>query len=126
MAIKKKRVYRKVPRTAAQAAREKVIRERFQRDKPSLDELVESGEYSEPISQGEYLAMMVLAAEIRKVREERRLSLAEVAKRSGIGKAALSRLENGKADNPTISTLARVAASVGKRIRIVLEDAPTH
>ncbi|GAA1594687.1 XRE family transcriptional regulator [Actinomadura kijaniata] len=53
-----------------------------------------------------------LAANLRRVRGERDLSLSELARRSGIGKATLSQLEAGSG-NPTIETvfsLSRVLA----------------
>jgi transcriptional regulator with XRE-family HTH domain len=50
------------------------------------------------------------------------LSLADVAERSGIDKAALSRLENGVHDNPTVETLARYAAALGKKLTWSLQD----
>ena len=62
--------------------------------------------------------------ELKTVREAAGLSLADVAERSGIDKAALSRLENGVQANPTVETLLRYAAAVGKRLRWTLEDVP--
>jgi transcriptional regulator with XRE-family HTH domain len=56
------------------------------------------------------------------VREQAGLSLTDVADRSGIDKAALSRLENGLYSNPTINTLARYAKAIGTRFVPVLED----
>jgi transcriptional regulator with XRE-family HTH domain len=50
------------------------------------------------------------------------MSLTQLAKATGIDKAALSRLESGLVDNPTISTLDRVAKALGKRLRLALED----
>ena len=51
----------------------------------------------------------------------------DVAERSGIDKAALSRLENGVHDNPTVETLMRYATAIGKRLTWKLEDlAPTE
>jgi hypothetical protein len=37
----------------------------------------------------------------------------------------VSRLENGKQDNPTVATLMRYAAAVGKRFLWSYEDLPT-
>src|SRR5262249_12024721 len=48
----------------------------------------------------------------------------QVAEKSGIDKAALSRLETGRQINPTVATLARYAKAVGKRFRWTFEDAP--
>jgi transcriptional regulator with XRE-family HTH domain len=50
------------------------------------------------------------------------LSLADVAERTGIDKAALSRLETAQNMNPTVSTLCRYANSLGKRWKWILEE----
>ncbi len=118
----KRRVARDNMRSPDKIARERKIRDDFQRTRPSLQSLTASGEYSAPIKQGDYLLLMQLAARMKHAREQQRLSLTEVASRSGIDKAALSRLENGLAENPTIATLSKVARSLGKRIRIELDD----
>jgi ribosomal protein S18 acetylase RimI-like enzyme len=44
----------KIERTPEEQARIDAVRERFQRERPSLEDLVASGEYEPPISQGEY------------------------------------------------------------------------
>ena len=59
---------------------------------------------------------------LRQRREEAGLSLTDVAERSGIDKASLSRLENGWYPNPTLNTLARYARAIGKRLVLDLED----
>src|ERR1700731_4444221 len=110
------RIYRDMKWTPEDRARHKAIRERFQRERPSLQQLVESGECSRPIPHGVYLALRVIVHELKKAREAAGLSLADVAERSGIDKAALSRLENSVHDNPTVETLMRYAAAVGKKL----------
>ena len=50
------------------------------------------------------------------------MSLDEVASHSGIDKAQLSRLENGKVRDPRSSTLSRYARAIGKRLAWSLED----
>lgn len=49
-------------------------------------------------------------------RQAQGLSLADVEKRSGIGRAALSRLENDADANPTVATLLRYAEALGKKL----------
>lgn len=62
--------------------------------------------------------------EIARAREERGMSQAELAAASGMRQEAISRLETGMA-NPTLSTLQKVAAGLGKRLRIAfVEPAP--
>jgi transcriptional regulator with XRE-family HTH domain len=109
-------------RTAEDLARYKAIRERFQREKPSLEKLVSSGEYNEPLPMGEYLSIRQAVFALKKAREAAGLSLADVAERTGIDKAALSRIETGQHMNPTVSTLCRYAHALGKRWKWVLEE----
>lgn len=54
------------------------------------------------------------------------LSLADLRERSGIERSALCKLENDAACNPTLKTLTRYAAAMGKRVRVVLEDAEAN
>jgi DNA-binding XRE family transcriptional regulator len=116
-----KRPSKKSVRSSSEVARLRELRERFQRQRPSLAELVAGGDYTNPIPQAELVMMLELAAELKQARKDRRLSLADVAKRSGIDKAALSRIENGQNTNPTISTLETIARSIGARLRFNLE-----
>ncbi|PWK33717.1 helix-turn-helix domain-containing protein [Cupriavidus plantarum] len=53
-----------------------------------------------------------LGQRLRRHRLDARMTLAEVAERSGFGKAYLSRIENGR-KVPPIATLARIAAVLG-------------
>jgi DNA-binding XRE family transcriptional regulator len=59
---------------------------------------------------------------LRQHREQAGLSLGDVADRSGLDKATLSRLENGWYPNPTLNTLARYARGIGKRLVLDLDD----
>lgn len=56
-------------------------------------------------------------------RKRRKLSLADLAERTGIAKPNLSRLENSAATTPTLDTLERYAQAVGKTLRVELTDA---
>ena len=51
-------------------------------------------------------------------RERRGLSLADMLRRTGMSREALSRLENHRAPNPTVRTLARYAAAVGLELHL--------
>ncbi|NQT39918.1 MAG: helix-turn-helix transcriptional regulator [Planctomycetes bacterium] len=53
---------------------------------------------------------------LKKQREQTGLSLADVAQRSGMDRAAISRLENGVQVNPTVDTLYRYASAIGAQI----------
>jgi DNA-binding XRE family transcriptional regulator len=118
------RRHRKIHRSAAEQARLQAIRDHFQNERPSLEALVESGAYSEPVKHGTTLDAMHLASLLKQARAEAQLSLAEVAKRCGLDRSTISRLENGVYDNATIQTLSRLAGAYGKRfvVRLVDED----
>jgi predicted transcriptional regulator len=116
------RIHRDMNWTPEDRTRQKAVRERFQRERPTLRQLVESGEYGPPIPNYIAFAIRVISHEMKKAREAAGLSLTDVAERSGIDKAALSRLENGVHDNPTVETLMRYAAVVGKKLTWSLQD----
>ncbi len=61
---------------------------------------------------------------LRAERQAKGISLAELRDRTGIGRSALSRLENDPDANPTITTLARVADALGKQVVIQLVEKP--
>jgi ribosome-binding protein aMBF1 (putative translation factor) len=109
-------------RTPAEVAREKALREKYQRSRPTLSELAASGDYEPPISQGEYWELMNVLAALRKARAAAGLSLADMKRRTGIDRAALSRLENAVTENPTIETLSRYAGALGKRLVVKIVD----
>src|SRR3954467_6679399 len=108
-------------KSAAELARLRHIRDDFQKRRPSLQDLVDSGDYTAPVPQPELLMVLALAAELKKARTQRGLSLATVAKRCGIGKDALSRIESGRNTDPTVSTLETIARSIGARLTFQLE-----
>lgn len=106
-------------------ARHKAIREKFQKERPSLEQLVESGDAPPAFPLGVYLDVRQALLALKSAREEAGLSLSDVAERSGIDKGALSRLENGVHDNPTVETLVRYATALGKRLTWSMQDINT-
>lgn len=107
--------------TAADRARHKAIRDKFRDWHPSPEELIASGEAAAFDLSGEYHALRPLVEGLRRAREEAGLTLAEVSRRCGIDPPALSRLENGRNKNPTLDTLWRYAAAVGRRLLLTTE-----
>lgn len=116
------RLHRTTPCSSEDKARLQAIRDQFQAERPSLEALVDSGNYSEPIKHGTMLDVMHIAALLKQAREEAQLSLAEAAQRCGLDRSAISRLENGLYDNTTINTLSRLAGAYGKRFLVQLVD----
>jgi DNA-binding Xre family transcriptional regulator len=123
--MKIERVQKKTAWTAEDRARHKAVREKF-KDKPTYEQLAATGECAgQPVPLGTYLAIGVFLHDLRKAREDAGLSLTDVEKSTGIDKATLSRLETGKQPNPTVDTLVRYAAAVGKQVVLALQDMPS-
>ncbi len=80
---------------------------------------------SEVLSEADLDSLKEFLGTLRRERESRGLSLSDLAERTGIDKAALSRLENGRQMNPTFFTLARYAHALGKHVTWSLVDSPT-
>ena len=66
----------------------------------------------------EHFAML----RIRQLRERKGVSLRELARRSGVGVATLSRIESGEA-NPRLSTLLLLADALGVFVRKLFKKA---
>ncbi len=112
----KQRIHRKIERSPSEQRQLENIRERFQRERPSLDDLRATGDASEAVEHGEYLDLRAMLIAIKRHRQAQGLSLADVADRSGMDRSAISRLENGVYVNPTVDTLYRYAEAVGTQI----------
>ena len=117
------RHYVKIDRSPEEQARIDAIRERSQRERPSLDELVESGEFEPSISQGDHWDMVEMVVALRRERENAGLDRDTVAGRMGIDSDSLARLETGKED-PMLDLLRKYASAVGKQIVLTLTDLP--
>jgi transcriptional regulator with XRE-family HTH domain len=64
-----------------------------------------------------------LAANLRRLRIARHLSLSELARATSMSKATLSSIENGRA-NPTVDTLASLAGALRVPLAELLEELP--
>ena len=117
----RKRVTEKVQRTPEELAELREERARFSRERPGPEDLAASGDYEGPYRQGNIIALFSAVAELQRHRDLQGLSLADVSKRSGLDRALLSRLENGKVLNPTMSTLWRCASAIGAQVSLTVE-----
>ena len=124
--MKHNRIVRGGNRSTEEVQRDAAVRQKYQTEKPSLDRIKSKADYTEALPQSEYLSLMGFAAAVRGLRHELRLSLTDLAEISGIDKAQLSRLESGQAENPTYSTLDRIATALNKRLKLVLDDGPVE
>ena len=94
------------------------------RERPGPDELIDQGELDELVPQAQFIELRALTVRLRELRQRMGLSLTDLSERTGLTRAAISRLENGWNLNPTLETLWRYAAAVGKRLAWQLEDVP--
>jgi ribosome-binding protein aMBF1 (putative translation factor) len=94
-------------------------------DRALLDrEFRESGRIATQAAKADPEDAAAFRAFVETLRDERltrELSLEELAVRSKLDKAALSRLESGKHANPTVTTLMRYARALGMRLSLSLE-----
>lgn len=121
--MKGKRVQKKTEWTAEDRERRCKVRELF-KDRPTIDQLVASGELSgNTVPMGLYLEIQQLLHDLKKSRQSAGLSLADIAERTGMDKAVVSKLENGQHGMPTLPSLARYAQAVGLRLSVSLTQA---
>lgn len=71
-----------------------------------------------PVGDPELIAAL---AGLRRERERQGLSLTDMAERTGIDRATISKLETGKLANPTVNTLRTYARALGRRLTWTLE-----
>src|SRR5438093_3844799 len=126
--MKAKRIFRASQKTAEERVRERELREKLQKERPSLEQLVRTGECDPDavMTMGMYFDVQRALQALKRERQRGGLSISDVAERSGLDRAVVSRLENGKQDNPTVATLMRYAAAVGKRFLWSYEELATR
>jgi DNA-binding phage protein len=90
-----------------------------------LAKLAESTEEREDASRffREHRQLREVMASLRAERLRQKMSLADAARQIGMDRSNLRKLETDPASNPTLDTVQRLAAALGKRIRIQLVDA---
>ena len=67
----------------------------------------------------------IVARNLRGLRVERNLSVSELARRSGVAKGTVSKLEAGQATNPTVETLWALADALGASLsELIVDDTP--
>jgi DNA-binding XRE family transcriptional regulator len=110
-----KRITRDRRLTPEEAAKYKAVREQVAEELPDL--IARHHERMATVGQ-----LQELLAQLKAAREAKGLSLADLTERTGMDRSALSKLENGQRPNPTVETLMRYAAAVGKRLVVSLTD----
>ena len=115
-----KRIYRKA--SDEEQARHAKIREQIADELP---EIKKRARQRLAILKKEGTPLRQVLAALRAERERQGLSLSDINERTGIDRAALSRLENNEDANPTLATLERYADAVGKQMVVLLSEATT-
>jgi len=115
---------RTVQLTPKQREQHKAIRDAFREWQPGPEELIASGVAEQLGLDVVHFPAKELLRQLKASREEAGLTLADLSARCGIDQPALSRLENGHTQNPTLDTLWRYAAAVGKRLVLSTENIP--
>lgn len=110
--------------TPEQRAEHQAIRDEFRKWHPGPEELIASGAAARLGLDVIHFPAQELVRNLKASREAAGLTLADLSARCGIDQPALSRLENGRTQNPTLDTLWRYAAAVGKRLVLSAEDVP--
>lgn len=112
-----KRVYRK-------ATNEEQVRHARIRDQiaDELPEIRQRAQQRLALLKEEGTPLRQVLSALRAERERQGLSLKDIFDRTGIDRAALSRLENSEDANPTLTTLERYAEAVGKQMVVLLTD----
>jgi transcriptional regulator with XRE-family HTH domain len=108
--------------TPEQRSEHGAIRDAFRHWHPGPEELIASGAAARLGLNVVHSPAQELLRRLKAAREAVGLTLAAVSARCGIDQPALSRLENGHTPNPTLDTLWRYAAAVGKRLVLTAED----
>lgn len=63
-----------------------------------------------------------MSENVKRLREEKNLSQSELARLSGVSQSYISELEDGKAKNPSIKTLGKIAEALGVTVTAILEE----
>jgi cytoskeletal protein RodZ len=66
--------------------------------------------------------VLSIVAQLKAEREHQHVTLADLARQTGIAKPNLSRLENSTRTQPKLDTLSRYARALGKRVKVELVD----
>lgn len=110
-----KRITRDRRLTPEEAAKYKRLREQVAAEMPDL--IARHHERMASLDQ-----LQGVFEELKRAREAKGLSLADLTERTGMDRSALSKLETGQRANPTVETLVRYAEAVGKRVVVSLTD----
>lgn len=111
-------IQKKIERTPEEVARLRELRERYQREKPSIADLEVQG--AEFATLGEGLLLRRLADELRRERERHGIARERLAGRLNLSSELLAEVEAGTVSKLKLGTLSRIAHALGKQIACTL------
>jgi len=123
MAHEAKRIFRSREQTPQQQAEERAVRERFQREKPSLEKLIADGDAAFVTTVGEYCDWLKTVGRLQHMREQQGLSVEEISRRVGIDATTIRQIEGGEPNELTFKAVASYAHALGQRLVIDLAQA---
>ena len=132
MAQSRKPVEKNGPSTSDRTRRDEAIARQYS-TRPSPRALARSGQIDSQASERaervrasgpRVRPFRELIAALRAERQRQGLSLADLAERTGMDRAAIHKLEIGLNSNPTYATLTRYATALGSRIEWQLKTIP--
>jgi ribosome-binding protein aMBF1 (putative translation factor) len=115
-----KSVQQKTERSPEETARLRALRERYQREKPSIAALEAQG--AEFATLGEVILLRCLADELRQERERQGLTRERLAERLQVSTEAVADVEAGTVGKLTLGMLSRIAHALGKQIACSLVE----
>lgn len=101
--------------TPEEAAKYRQARADIETERPAIEAEIRS-------RMAELDELASVFSELRRIREQQGLSLADLHARTGIDRSTLSKLENGQRANFTLDTVVRYADAVGKQVMFALAD----
>ena len=113
---KTKHTTRQRPLTEEEAAKYRGVRAQIEQERADIE-----ARHEERMSG--LISIDATFAELRNLRKEKGLSLADLRDLTGMDRSALSKLETGERGNPTVQTMVRYAQAVGKKVVVGLVDA---
>jgi ribosome-binding protein aMBF1 (putative translation factor) len=113
-------IQKKIERSPEEVARLRELRERYQREKPSIAKLEANG--AEFTTLGEVLLLRRLADELRHERERQGIARERLAERLHLISEVLAEIEAGTVGKLSLGMLSRIAHALGKEIACTLVE----
>ena len=105
----RKQIIRDRNLTPAEAEKYRRVRQQIEFEKPEIIRRVNAERAAET-------ELLRIFGVLKEIRNEKGLSLADLTEATGIDRASISKLESGQRANPTLATVSKYAAALGKKV----------